>query len=258
MQRTTWQDNIKTWTGLSLVERLSATEDRSQWKKIVHVAARPRTAVTFCQVFNALLCVWVAGSQASLIKSGLASSASSSVAASKRTLTSHDGVVTDSAEPDLPPMSDLLADARSPPSYLRVSRCVGGYSTFTSYSPDRRLPHTPRTNAPTIGDEAGVRAVAKGGQQCCVTLVDDVVADVRTLSNGSGPVVDAEDHGNCTTDDVTREVVDGMIAGCRTSASSVKVGLQSVSVTSRKRVRSVSTSELPCVVALSVVRWTDL
>jgi len=42
-RRTTWQDNIKTWTGLSLAEAVRATEDCVQWRKIVHDAAKPRT-----------------------------------------------------------------------------------------------------------------------------------------------------------------------------------------------------------------------
>jgi len=38
---TTWQDNIKTWTGLSLVEAVRVMEDRSHWRKIIHDAAEP-------------------------------------------------------------------------------------------------------------------------------------------------------------------------------------------------------------------------
>jgi len=41
---TTWQDNIKTLTGLSLVEVVRATEDHSQWKNMVHDAAKTPTA----------------------------------------------------------------------------------------------------------------------------------------------------------------------------------------------------------------------
>jgi len=37
----TWQDNIRTWTGLSLVEAVRAAENHSQWRKIVHDAAEP-------------------------------------------------------------------------------------------------------------------------------------------------------------------------------------------------------------------------
>jgi len=39
-----WQDDIKTWTGLLLVEAVRATKDRSQWRKIIHDAAKPHTA----------------------------------------------------------------------------------------------------------------------------------------------------------------------------------------------------------------------
>jgi len=41
---TTWQDNIKTWTETSLVEAMKATENCSQWRKIVDDAGEPRTA----------------------------------------------------------------------------------------------------------------------------------------------------------------------------------------------------------------------
>ena len=41
--RTTWLDNVKTWTGLSLEEVLRATEDRTVWWKVVHDAANPWT-----------------------------------------------------------------------------------------------------------------------------------------------------------------------------------------------------------------------
>jgi len=37
---TTWQDSIKTWTGLLLVEAVRASEDLSQWRKIIHDAAK--------------------------------------------------------------------------------------------------------------------------------------------------------------------------------------------------------------------------
>jgi len=39
----TWQYNIKTRTGLSLIEAVRATKDRSQWRKIVLDAAKPRS-----------------------------------------------------------------------------------------------------------------------------------------------------------------------------------------------------------------------
>jgi len=41
---TAWQDNSKKWTGISLVELVRATEDRSQWQKVVHDAAKIRNA----------------------------------------------------------------------------------------------------------------------------------------------------------------------------------------------------------------------
>jgi len=178
-----------------------------------------------------------AGSQASLIKSGLAST-SSSVAASKRTLSSHDGVVVAAAEP--PSTADL--DARpAVPSYLGVSRCVGGYSTFTSYAPDRRLPAQSvgdaTGGAPTEAAAATTAAVdggsgtrasevpLKGGQQCRLTLVDDVVADVRTLSrdDGGGGIVNGEHHSHHRDCDVTHDdAVDGRVPECWTSSANIK------------------------------------
>jgi len=41
--RATWQDYIRTCTELSLVETVTATDDRSQWKKIVRDVAERRT-----------------------------------------------------------------------------------------------------------------------------------------------------------------------------------------------------------------------
>jgi len=41
-RRTVWPDNIKTWKGLSLVETVRATVDRSQSRKIVHDVAKSR------------------------------------------------------------------------------------------------------------------------------------------------------------------------------------------------------------------------
>jgi len=35
-------NNIKIWSGLSLVEVLRATDDRKHWKKIIHDEAKPR------------------------------------------------------------------------------------------------------------------------------------------------------------------------------------------------------------------------
>jgi len=40
--RTTWMDNIKTWTGLSVEESIRMTEDRDKWRKYVHGVAKPR------------------------------------------------------------------------------------------------------------------------------------------------------------------------------------------------------------------------
>ena len=164
------------------------------------------------------------------------------MAASKRTLTSHDGVLAVPAEPDSlpPPSSD-----RSPPSYLRVSRCVGGYSTFTSYAPDRRLPQAAAADAPTppgannldaatstVGGGTRVSEVPKGGQQCCVTLVDDVVADVRALTNGasSSNIVNGEDFLHCVSA-VTADTVDGPGTDCQCSLIDVKVGYCSDMIT---------------------------
>jgi len=35
-------DNIKTWTGLSVEESIRMTEDRDKWRKYVHGVANPR------------------------------------------------------------------------------------------------------------------------------------------------------------------------------------------------------------------------
>ena len=41
--RTAWMDNIKTWTGLSVMEEsIRMTEDRDKWRKYVHGVANPR------------------------------------------------------------------------------------------------------------------------------------------------------------------------------------------------------------------------
>jgi len=40
--RTTWMDNIKTWTGLSVEESIKMREDRDEWRKYVHGVANPR------------------------------------------------------------------------------------------------------------------------------------------------------------------------------------------------------------------------
>ena len=40
--RTAWMDNIKTWTGLPVVESIRMTEDRDKWRKYVHGQANPR------------------------------------------------------------------------------------------------------------------------------------------------------------------------------------------------------------------------
>ena len=37
-----WMDNIKTWTGLSVVEQpIRMTEDRDKWRKYVNGVANP-------------------------------------------------------------------------------------------------------------------------------------------------------------------------------------------------------------------------
>jgi len=40
--RTTWMDNIKTWTGLSVEQSVRMTEDRDKWRKYVHGVDNPR------------------------------------------------------------------------------------------------------------------------------------------------------------------------------------------------------------------------
>ena len=42
--RTAWMDNIKTWTGLSVEESITMTDDRDKlkWRKYVHSVANPR------------------------------------------------------------------------------------------------------------------------------------------------------------------------------------------------------------------------
>jgi len=40
--RTTWVNNINTWTGLSVEESVRITEDRDNWRKYVHGVAYPR------------------------------------------------------------------------------------------------------------------------------------------------------------------------------------------------------------------------
>jgi len=39
--RTSWVDNIKTWTGLPVEESVRMTEDRDKWRKYVHGVANP-------------------------------------------------------------------------------------------------------------------------------------------------------------------------------------------------------------------------
>jgi len=39
---TAWMDNIKRWTGLSVEESITMTEDRDKWRKDVHGVANPR------------------------------------------------------------------------------------------------------------------------------------------------------------------------------------------------------------------------
>jgi len=40
--RTSWIDNINTWTGFPVEESLEMTEDRDIWIKYVHGVANPR------------------------------------------------------------------------------------------------------------------------------------------------------------------------------------------------------------------------
>ena len=40
--RTTWKDNIKTWTGLSVEESIRMTEDMDKWRKYVNGVAANR------------------------------------------------------------------------------------------------------------------------------------------------------------------------------------------------------------------------
>jgi len=40
--RSTWADNIKTWTVLPVEESIRMTEDRDKWGKHVHGVANPR------------------------------------------------------------------------------------------------------------------------------------------------------------------------------------------------------------------------
>jgi len=40
--RTTWIDNIKSWTRLSMEESVRMTEDRDKWRKYVRGVANPR------------------------------------------------------------------------------------------------------------------------------------------------------------------------------------------------------------------------
>jgi len=126
---------------------------------------------------------------------------------------------------DPAPSSDLEVDVRPPPSYLRVSHSVGGYSTFTSYAPPPAVEiQQPATTAVVVdGDTRTVRNTPpKGGQQCRVTLVDHVIADVRTLSNGDADVInDVDPHHNGS--DVTDDAVDGPVPGGRTSSTDIKV-----------------------------------
>jgi len=39
---TSWMDNIKTWTRLSVEESVRTTDDRDKWRKYVHGVANPR------------------------------------------------------------------------------------------------------------------------------------------------------------------------------------------------------------------------
>jgi len=39
---TAWMDNIKTWTGLSMVQSIRMIEYMDKWRKYVHGVANPR------------------------------------------------------------------------------------------------------------------------------------------------------------------------------------------------------------------------
>ena len=71
-------------------------------------------------------------------------------------------------------------------------------------------------NTTTVGAEPPPR----GGQQCRLTLVDDVISDVTSLSNGR--VVDSP-HRDVIDDAVDASAV--VAVGCLTSSPGVKVTL---------------------------------
>jgi len=73
-----------------------------------------------------------------------------------------------------------------------------------------------------VGGGTRVSEVPKGGQQCCVTLVDDVVADVRTLSNGGGSIINGEDSHHLVSE-LTDDAADGRVPDCQISSTNVKV-----------------------------------
>ena len=112
--------------------------------------------------------------------------------------------------------------------------CHGRYSTFTSYAPPPPpLPPTVVVLQPTTAAAVAPGAtkvaealppLARGGQQCRLTLVDDVIADVRTLSNGGvGKDADAPHR------DVTGDAVDAPVACGRTASADGRVCRRAVS-----------------------------
>lgn len=82
----------------------------------------------------------------------------------------------------------------------------------------------------------------RGGRQCRVTLVDDVIADVRTLVASNGV---ADSPARQPGDDVTRDVTaDAPVAPCngggRRSSSDVKVLIVILNFRSLKPSRTIS------------------
>jgi len=169
--------------------------------------------------WNSIRCILLCmiGSETSLIKNSLPSSAT----ASKRTLTSHDSIPVLSSPPiesqpqpstgvdvtdnvvaishtAASPQDDVLIRS-PPPSYLQLSRCVGGYSTFTSYAPERIVSShrngvgpSPHQNGSVTGinladviASRNTQTMSSQPQHCQLTLIDDVVTDVSILPNDS-------------------------------------------------------------------------
>lgn len=150
---------------------------------------------------SSLMSMSLTGSEASLLKHGLPSS----VCASRRTLNSQDNILggppASSEDGHQEPDSAVqtAAAGRQSPSYLKVSRCVGGYSSFTSYSSDRmtssqngaasRTVSTAETDAGVITDcyatPKVVTVVPKGGQRCQLTVVDSTVASLCSVPSNN-------------------------------------------------------------------------